>query len=68
MLGLTVGCARCHDHKLEPITQQDYYSLQAFYMPAVFKPKLDIASAGDRERHDEAVKAFLDDDLQIAAD
>jgi mono/diheme cytochrome c family protein len=30
-LGLTVGCARCHDHKLEPITQKDYYRLQAYF-------------------------------------
>ncbi len=30
ILGLTVGCARCHNHKLEPITQKDYYRLQAY--------------------------------------
>lgn len=29
-LGMTVGCARCHNHKFDPITTQDYYALQAF--------------------------------------
>ena len=30
-LGLTMNCARCHNHKLEPITQRDYYRLQAVF-------------------------------------
>ena len=29
-LGLSVGCARCHDHKFDPITSRDYYAMQAF--------------------------------------
>ena len=29
-LGLSIGCARCHDHKFDPITQRDYYAMQAF--------------------------------------
>ena len=32
-LGLTLGCARCHDHKFEPLTTKDYYSMVAVFAP-----------------------------------
>ena len=34
-LGLTYGCAKCHDHKFDPILHKDYYRLQAFYANTV---------------------------------
>ena len=40
MLGLTINCARCHDHKIDPIPQKDYYSLLSMFA--------DVTSWGSR--------------------
>src|SRR5207253_8047466 len=47
MLGLTIGCARCHDHKFDPIPQRDYYQLLSTFTTTVrTEVDLDLDPAG----------------------
>ena len=47
-LGLTVGCARCHDHKFDPISQKDFYELYAFFNTAT-EADIDAPLPGELE-------------------
>jgi hypothetical protein len=70
-LGMTTGCAQCHDHKYDPIPQKDYYRLQAFFagtatadLPVAFdeveKPKEMKRLQRHHDDEAEAAQAQLD--------
>lgn len=44
LMGLGIQCARCHDHKFDPILQRDYFRLQAFYAPISPRDELPLAT------------------------
>jgi uncharacterized protein DUF1553/uncharacterized protein DUF1549/cytochrome c len=47
-LGLTLGCARCHDHKFDPITTADYYSLAGIFFSSHIIDKFAPKTAGEK--------------------
>ncbi len=76
-LGLTVSCARCHDHKFDPIPTQDYYSLAGIfnssklYNAPLCKPDdVEAYNAGQQriKTTEEAIKKFLADENSTAAE
>jgi hypothetical protein len=66
-LGLTVGCARCHDHKFDPILQKDYYALFAYFNQTPVNggsgsgqtpPALDFATPEQEQKRKDAQSAY----------
>jgi hypothetical protein len=61
LLGLSVGCAQCHDHRYDPISQRDYYELRAVFEPA-------LTGAGWRTPAQRRVSLYTDADRKAAAE
>src|SRR5581483_9070528 len=68
LLGLTVACARCHDHKFDPIPTKDYYSLHGIFNSSREPEEEPIIAPVDKETADykayEAEVAKIDDEIE----
>ncbi len=61
LMGLTVTCARCHDHKFDPIPTADYYALYAAIAPSKAPPELPaIGSVGDEQARQQYERELAD--------
>ena len=52
-LGVGLQCARCHDHKFDPLLQKDYYRFQSFFAPLLPREDLLVATPTEKAAHDE---------------
>jgi hypothetical protein len=59
VLGLTINCARCHDHKFDPVSQADYYRLQAFFAGAQFK-EVEFATPEEKKAIEARTAALME--------
>lgn len=67
MMGLTLGCARCHDHKTAPIPSQDYYALAGIFYSTEPLSGFGRFPSGVNTRHRNDLLIVLDDTVENAA-
>jgi hypothetical protein len=66
-MGLTYGCARCHNHKFDPILQADYYRLQAFFANTAASDHIPMLPAGQLDEYRQKQAAWEEKTAAVRA-
>jgi mono/diheme cytochrome c family protein len=64
-LGMGVSCARCHDHKFDPILQADYFRLRAFFAPLLSRDDVPLATPHQRAEYEGQLAGWLEETVGI---
>ena len=65
VLGMSIGCAQCHDHKFDPLLQTDFYQLQAFFSGIVLEDKLPVGSHAQLSDYQQRRQEWLDQTADV---
>jgi len=66
-LGATVGCAKCHDHKFDRISQKEYYQLQAYFVNASARDDVTVLDGKELAAYQERLAAYNEATKEIRA-
>ncbi|MBI3695969.1 MAG: DUF1553 domain-containing protein [Acidobacteria bacterium] len=67
-LGMTYACARCHDHKFDPIKHKDYYRLQAYFAGTRANDELPLVPQTEREKYQQQLSVWEEKTKEIRAE
>ncbi|MEX0725047.1 MAG: DUF1549 domain-containing protein [Planctomycetaceae bacterium] len=64
-LGMSMGCARCHNHKFDPILQRDYYRLKAFFAPLLPRDDLLYGATEEVDAYQQQLSAWQNETAEL---
>ncbi len=67
MLGLTINCARCHDHKYDPVSQVDYYRIQGIFAPTE-RREVEVPTPAEKQAWQQATEQWQTEATPLQAE
>ena len=64
-LGISLACARCHDHKFDPIPQTDYFKMRAFFEPVIWRDDIPAATKAQQAHYQKQLSIWKEATQEI---